>query len=241
MLKKLCLGACMLFTTQIYASQNFYVGVSGGLSRPLKSSFKVKAGDSEYKVPLSNSFMFTLEGGYQFSEGMDLNGSIDFKPNYKMKVKIPDFTDGGNTIKLGEVSTKVKANVFMLGVRYKLQHLVDFCSPYVIGGMGVAKLKIKDAKKEIPTLPAPLNALSGQTAFALKNNNPTSFAWQAGLGLGIPVHESVSFDISAKLQVVHDIKINFEYFDTKSNSVKKESAKRTLGVAEIQGGLIFRF
>ncbi len=94
-----------------------YIGLEGGISIPLKKTFKEKVPglpNLKYKGELSQSGMYGAILGYGFYPGMAAEFNFQRKPNYKLKVTTPAVTIavprlGNITIPSGSATTKIKS------------------------------------------------------------------------------------------------------------------------------------
>jgi opacity protein-like surface antigen len=209
---------------------SYYVGLSGGVSLPLKSKFVLKDEDGEADTRIKKSFMGTVNFGYGIAEGTAIELSVDFKPKYPMSISVdPDKTTG-------PVKTKATATIFMINVVYDLAK-AGLWQPYFVAGLGVADVKLKSGKtfvKSDPTNPA----------YILENNHRRALAFQLGVGAKYPITEVIQFDVGLKLQGITNVKLKYQtlYKDLKDYpKLKHKSTKQHLGVAEAVAGFVFNF
>lgn len=139
--------------------------------------------------------------------------------------------------------TKVSANVFTLNWIYELEKQKLGIKPYVIFGAGIAQVNIRPQKfwqpdanlAIIPGLDKPVEF------FRVKKNIHNCFAYQFGGGISKDISDHFTVDLSAKLQVVKDIKIKYETLDIKTQSFKSQTPiKKTIGVSEFTLGFAFK-
>jgi opacity protein-like surface antigen len=218
-------GAVAISASCSYADQKqskYYVGISGGLSQPLKSSFKITDDGQSIVTKVKNSYMGTLSLGYKIDESTSVEFSVDFKPKYPMQLQLPD--------PLGNLKTKARANIFVISV---VHDLVKFgkLTPYFVAGAGVADINIKSDSK----------SLGGLVMFELEKNHRRVWAYQFGVGMHYAVTDSIAFDLSAKIQAISNVKVRYKKFNQSTGALDRKSTKQHLGVGEIVAGLVFNF
>jgi opacity protein-like surface antigen len=226
-------SALLLSSALSYADEDnkFYIGISGGISTPLKDKFKVVAKDEltdqdkTVTTGIKKSYMATVNLGYRIAKGSAVEFSIDIKPKFDMNVVLFD--------NLGSSKTKASANVYMVNFVYDLLALKKL-TPYFIAGIGIADIKLKPA-----TITSPLN--QSITIFKLTKNHRKALAFQAGLGATYPISQTIKLDISAKIHAIKDVKIKYQKLDTLKMQVVDKSTKQHLGMFELTAGLVFNF
>jgi opacity protein-like surface antigen len=203
----------------------FYIGGEAGIVAPVKSKFMHK--NSRTKITLKKSHMYTGQLGYSFYPGMSIEFSATHQPRYKLAYDLPanDFISHavpGNT--------RVVSNVYMINLIYDLAEFKEF-TPFVIFGGGIARVTVK------PTT----SNYQGVEFFRIQKTVKNCGAWQAGLGVSKKVTENFSLHLSWKLQVAHNVRINYKTLDAASgNFVNASPIKKTIGVAEYGIGFTYK-
>ena len=222
------------FASSPYANDGedkFYIGISGGISLPLKDRFKITE-----KEPLTNiaktvtsgikkSYLATFSAGYKIAKGSAIEFAIDIKPKFDMHVVL--FDD------LGSSKTKARANVYMINFVHDLLTLQNF-TPYFSAGIGLADIKLKQTAindKQYTNL----------TIFKIFKTHSKALAFQAGLGVTYPISQTIALDVSAKIHAIKDVKINYQKFDPKQQKTVDKSTKQHLGMLDVTAGLKFNF
>jgi opacity protein-like surface antigen len=201
-----------------------YFGFEGGVSVPAAKGFTHK--DSKTRITMKKSPLYTGLLGYEFAPGMFLEFSASRQPNFKLGIKLPE--DKSNAAG----KTKASADVFMLNLVYDLMD-VGGITPYVVLGAGVAKVQVKEADVNHPSL-------KQFTLMRTVKKTSTSFAWQAGLGAAYKVSDNLRLTASAKLQVINNIKLYYKSLNqTTYNLTDKGSMKKTIGTGEFALGFTY--
>jgi opacity protein-like surface antigen len=228
-------GTSVLSASLSHAEEsNMYLGISGGLSLPLKSSFKIKGKDERtgqtqtIESKIKKSYMGTVDFGYRIAEGVAIEFSVDFKPKYPMKVNLPN--------NYGSAKTKASANIYMINFVYDFAKLGDM-TPYFTAGVGLADVNLKSTSVTSA-------ALGGATIFKLEKNRRKALAYQLGLGMQYPITDAISFDAAVKFQAITNVKIKYKKLNTANTTtlaLVDKSTKQHLGVGEVVAGLVFNF
>lgn len=238
--------ASTIFTsmTMAYADsaddRYFYIGGEIGISEPLIKAFEHK--ESKTKIRLKKSEMFGGKVGYSFYPHMMIELSGTHQPTFKLAYKLPETpVVPGVTIPETPGKTKVYANVYTLNLIYEADTLAAIAGikPYVIFGGGVTKVVVKPT---ISTWQSPPPFPFGNlTYFKIKKTTTYCPTWQAGVGFGKDLTDNFSADISAKLQVVHNIKINYDTLNvTTQTFTPAKPIKKTIGVGEFALGFTYK-
>ena len=203
----------------------FYVGAEGGIVEPVQRNFKHNS--SGTRLTLKRSSMYSGKIGYSFYPQMALELSGTFQPTYKLGYKLPE---SGMVPSLSG-KTKVASQIYMANLIYELKSFEGF-TPFVIGGIGIARLQIK------PTS----TSFRGTEFFKVKKSKPNCFAWQAGLGVSKDVAPNFSIDFAGKLQAAHNVKVYYETLDPLTGKFNPASTiKKNIGVWEFGIGFTYRF
>ena len=177
----------------------FYIGVSGGISLPLKDRFKITEKqqvtniDKTVTSGIKKSYLATFSAGYKIAKGSAIEFAIDIKPKFDMHVVL--FDD------LGSSKTKACANVYMINFVHDLLTLQNF-TPYFSAGIGLADIKLKQTAVNAKSNPS-------MTIFKISKNHRKTLAFQAGLGVTYPISQTIALDVSAKIHAIKDVKINY--------------------------------
>lgn len=265
MIKKIINLKSVSFSTVLLASaisladnaddRYFYIGTELGLSEPVVKEFEAKTDFGSSKVRLKQSRMFGGRIGYSFYPGMMIEISGTHQPKYGLQYELPEVELEmlGQKLKLDKRSnkTKVKANVFTLNWIYEIPKQIAGIKPYTILGAGLARVSIQP-KDTTTTKPAELvRSVGGNPAangidenFAyhrIKKHTKNYFVWQAGVGVVRDLTENIAVDLSAKMQVINNLKLRYETYDVaKKSFVEQKPIKKTIGVGEFAIGFTFK-
>jgi opacity protein-like surface antigen len=207
------------------ADQRFiYIGGEAGFVTPVKKSFRHE--DSGSDITLKNSTMYSAKLGYSFYPALSVELSATYHPTYKLGYKLPPT--------LGSVlqgKTKVNTATYMVNFVYDL-HNSSMFTPFVIVGAGISRVIVKPTSSIHPLLgPGP--------AFRINKTVTNCFAWQGGVGVSTNVAQNFSIDLSAKLQVAHNIRAKYDTFATMQLASQKP-IKKTIGVGEFGIGFTYK-
>lgn len=141
--------------------------------------------------------------------------------------------------------TRVSSNVFMINLTYEIEKQALGMKPYVILGAGIAQVNIRGRNtawtpsKDLANLDAKF--ASPIEFFKVKKKNNNCLAYQFGLGVTRDVTPNISIDLGARLQVVKDIKIEYQTLNLKEQKYEDAAPiKKTIGVGEFTCGIIFK-
>lgn len=255
-ISSLALTSTILIYSQVaYAEQSasdryFYIGGELGISEPLIKAFEHE--ESKTKIRLKKSEMLGAKVGYSFYPNMMIELSGTYQPTFKLAYKLPETPvpiPGMPGVAIPETpgKTKVYANVYTLNLVYEADPLAAIAGikPYVIFGAGVTKVVVKPTTSDWKS-PLPFGDI---TYFKIRKTTTYCPTWQAGVGFGRDLADNFSVDISAKLQVVHNIKINYDTLDMRTflttGGVTKtfnpaNPIKKTIGVGEFALGFTYK-
>jgi opacity protein-like surface antigen len=218
------------YSSDARQESKFYIGVSGGISLPLKDRFKITEKqlniDKTVTSGIKKSYLATFSAGYKIAKGSAIEFAIDIKPKFDMHVVLFD--------NLGSSKTKACANVYMINFVHDLLTLQNF-TPYFSAGIGLADIKLKQTAINAKTDP-------NMTIFKISKNHRKTLAFQAGLGVTYPISQTIALDVSAKIHAIKNVKINYQKFDPANPSkLIDKSTKQHLGMLDVTAGLIFNF
>lgn len=249
LLSTVCIATLLASTNakadQIDSEKFVYAGLELGISEPVKHSFKHK----KTKFRLEKSKMFGAKVGYGFYPNMMLEISGTHQPRYKFSYVLPAFnfalpTPLGNmNISVPKTPGKTTAisNVFTLNLIYQLESLkFAEIKPYIIGGAGMAFVHLKPTMSKL-SIDAPVIGNITKDFFKLDRSKTNALAYQAGVGLSRSIGDRVEVDLSAKLQIVQNVKIKYSTLDISTGKfVSQKPIKQTIGVGEFALGIIFK-
>lgn len=252
-LKVAALASVILLNNNVAFASNaedryIYIGTELGISEPVVKEFCYKSQAGETKMRLKQSRMYGGRVGYSFYPNMAVEISGTHQPKYRLAYRLPavDLTESIQSAGIPTTHdiTKVSANVFTLNWIYELEKQKLGIKPYVIFGAGIAQVNIRPQKTfwqpdanlaMIPGLDKPVEF------FRVKKNIHNCFAYQFGGGISKDISDHFTVDLSAKLQVVKDIKIKYETLDITTQSFKSQTPiKKTIGVGEFTLGFAFK-
>jgi len=245
MTKLLQLFAVQLFTialtvfinNTIYAAENikdktgFYIGAEGGVVEPVVSKFRHKHSNTD--IVLKRSSMYSGKIGYILYPQIAIEFSATYQPKYRLHYVLPQQNlSNGLTIPKTPGNTKVSSNIYMLNLIYDLEEVKSF-TPFVILGGGIAQVKVKSTSSRWD--------LINSDYFRVRKTHKNCVAWQAGLGISKYLSSSFSVDLTAKLQTVYRVKINYDTLDVKTGQfMPAHPIKKTIGVGEFGVGFTYR-
>jgi hypothetical protein len=238
----------MSFNQQAYANnaddRYFYIGGEFGVSEPVVKQFEHK--ESKTKIRLKRSKMIGAKIGYSFYPNMMIEISGTHQPEFRLTYTLPEvslsnFGLPGLSIPETGGKTKVQGNVYTLNLIYQADPIeaLGGLRPYAIIGGGVTKVVVKPASS---TWKAPSSLPFGNVEY-FKTRKTTTYCptWQVGLGVGKDLASNFNVDVSAKLQVVQNIKIKY---DTLSMATLKFTPatpiKQTIAVGEFALGFTYK-
>lgn len=248
-----------------------YTGLELGLSTPAINSFKKDiASGIEAKIKLNHSNMLGGKIGYGFYPDMRIEISGTHQPSYKMTYIIDGFKSKqnipippGTTVSVefdipkAMGITHVTSNVYTANFIYLLNNLkFSSIKPYIIGGAGIADLTVKqskfqyntsDIKFSLPGVKTPVPATSalgrvqkidGITILKTKTTAPV---FQFGLGFAFDITSQLEADISAKLQIIKDIRLDYQVFNFTTKALgEKKRIKQSVANGEFALGLTYK-
>jgi len=223
----------------IYAQENpneeaktgFYIGAETGIVEPVVSKFRHKHSNTE--IILKNSAMYSGKIGYIFYPQMAIEFSATYQPKYRLHYVLPpQDLSNGLTIPKTPGNTKVLSNIYMLNLIYDLEAIKGF-TPFVILGGGIAQVKVKSTSSKWDVI--------NSDYFKVRKTHKNCVAWQAGLGVSKYLSSNFSIDLSAKLQTVYRVKIDYDTLDIKTSLfIPANPIKKTIGVGEFGVGFTYR-
>lgn len=227
-----CIFLCSTISSLVFADNApsaderfFYLGTEFGVVDPVQHKFKHKS--SKTDITLKKSSMYSGKIGYSFYPQMSIEFSGTYQPKYRLGYVLPAT---GSIPKTSGV-TKVSSDVYMMNLVYDLKTYNGF-TPFIIGGAGIARVKVK------PTS----SSFMGMEFFRIKKTNTNCMAWQIGIGVSKEIVNNFTIDLAAKLQVAHNLKVNY---DKLINPVSmkygpSETIKKTIGVGEFGIGFTYK-
>ncbi|MGI4776065.1 MAG: outer membrane protein [Janthinobacterium lividum] len=223
---------CATFATTAYSQnpeavnadqRSSYLGIDAGISDPLQHKFKDKK--SGTKLSLKKSTNYSARIGYSFYPQMALELSSSYQPKYNLGYTLPAIPN--LPIMFGK--TKVGSQIYSLNLVYDLKDYDGF-TPYVGGGIGLARILTKPAN----------SSLMDQDFFRIKKDKSNFFAWQAKIGILKNISNDLSFNLTGQLQVVQNIKINYETINMMTGKFNPGTVKKTIGAYELSAGLVYK-
>lgn len=213
-------------------NQSFvYIGAEGGIVAPVQNKFRHK--ESNTDLTLKRSAMYSGKVGYSFYPQMAIEFSATYQPQYRLHYVLPQKDlSNGHSIPKTPGTTKVVSEIYMLNLIYDLKKVNSF-TPFVIMGAGIARMKVKATTSKWD--------LMNIEYFKVRKTKSNCFAWQFGVGISRDITENFSVDTTAKLQVMHNIKANYDTLDDATGKfVPSKPIKRTIGVGEFGIGFTYK-
>lgn len=209
--------------------QYMYIGGECGLVLPVIDKFRHKKSGATIK--LKRSKMYTGQVGYSFYPQMSVEFSFTHQPEYRVNYRLPEIKMGLITIPETSDNTKLSNNVYMLSLVYNLKDFDNGLSPFVIVGGGLTTASIKATSVKF----------HGKEIFKINKSNTNYPSWQIGGGLEYQLARNFSINASAKLQVVHNIKIKYDQFSTEQQAfVTASPIKKSIAVGEFGLGFTYK-
>lgn len=171
---KLCAVAGMLALTASAASAadgRPYVGLNAGAFMPTDSTVSDFSGSGD--VEYDTGFTVSGTGGFQFNNGLRLEGELTYKQADTDKLTVFGFSS--------PVHSDISALGFMANIYYDFKNTSPF-TPYIGGGMGFATLYLSDGTSNMGDW------------FWLEDDD-TVFAYQLAAGVGFDVNKNVTIDL----------------------------------------------
>lgn len=234
---------------------DWYVGVEGGMSYPIQSTFKKKidvpgVGKVESKGKLSSSSMYGALLGYKFYPDMAIEFSWQKKPHYKLNISLPETIakdlmpniDGKSLATSAKVP--VTSELYMLGLVYNLAKVKEF-TPYVGVEFGIANIKAKKTifTTDVALVHSPSGAvvrtLPNQESMVIKKSSSVSPAFQLSVGVNSPeIIPNLSAYTAARMQVIYNAQLKYDFLYN-GQVTKSDKLKQSIAVGEIVMGLTY--
>jgi opacity protein-like surface antigen len=210
----------------------FYIGIEGGYSKPLKEKFKHLQSGSVGN--LTGSKVYEGKVGYRFHENMAVELSYSHRPDYTLKLNIPDQSFYQNMYS----NDKVKSYAIMANLVYFLQS-ETMTTPYFLVGVGYARVTPEKATifGDIPSL-----GMKEREVGNIMKHRTERLAYKIGAGVDIAMANNLALTIGGKLEIVNNVRLNTRFIDIiTKQEVARNSIKQTIGVGELTAGLKFSF
>ncbi len=210
----------------------FYVGIEGGYSKPLKKKFKHLESGSVGN--LTGSKVYDGKIGYRFHENVAIELAYSYRPDYSLKLDIPDQDLYKNMRSTG----KVKSHSIVADLVYFAQSEAR-TTPYFLVGIGYARVTPEVAKiyGDVPVL-----GLSNQEVGNVIKHRTERIAYRIGAGVDVAIGHNLALTFGGKFEVVNNIALNTRFINILSKQeVDRRSIKKTIGVGELTAGLKFSF
>lgn len=167
-------GACFLASVAAHADpQNFYVRLDTG------GSFSRNAGQ-DVGVDIGASPIVGAGIGAKLFPFLRTDVTLSYRPDYSFTA--PDTTLVPGTIGRGDVKTLA----VLVNAYYDFPSFAGF-TPYVGGGVGMARNEVGTTTLSDPG--------SGATVATLSGSTTTQFAWQVGAGVSYSILPFVALDV----------------------------------------------
>ena len=201
----------------------------GGGSIAPKDNFKIidenkKDKESLAVIKIQPSYLINILAGYKIDESHAIELSAEVQPNYPTEVEMEK--------NMGKVKTTANVNVFLVNI---ICDLASFgrVTPFFLGGGGIADItfnagSIFDSSD------------SNIKIFELEKNHLFAFTVQFGLGLRIEATDYIDLALSAKIQSINNIELNYKKTNEK-NILENKITKQRLHVGKITAGIVLNF
>ena len=211
---------------------NIYVGIEGGYSKPLKKKFKhVESGSIGN---LTGSKVYEGKIGYRFDESMAIELSYAYRPDYELKLDIPDEDLYTNMHSKG----KVKYHAIMANIVYFAQP-INRTTPYFLAGIGYSRV----SPQKTPIYgDIPLMGMKEQEVGNVMKHKTERLGFRIGAGVDVAMSDHLALTFGGKLEVVNNIRLNTRFINIMTKQeVRRESIKKTIGIGELTAGLKYSF
>jgi opacity protein-like surface antigen len=174
----LLVGFCVCLSTPAMSADGPYLGVNVGITMPSDSDISDPSGNG--RISFDSGVALSATIGQKIGIGR-LEAELGYKKADLKKV----FVDGlGSAAVNGDISV-----LSLMGNGY-----IDFganpsIKPYIMAGIGGAKLKLKSSDMDA-------------------DEEDNVFAYQAGVGCGIAISKDVTFDVSYRYMGTSDANFN---------------------------------
>ncbi len=239
------LGISALMSTSALACEagcedhkgKFYVGGDVGISAPLKAKFEDK--DTKSIFSIKKTPMYTGKVGYRITPDIAIEFAYDYKPTYKLGVKLPESAGGE------QETTRARSDAYMLNFIYNMKELSGF-QPYFMVGAGIVQVKVKEV-----AIIGSSGPFTNFDKFRSLKHTSNSFSWQVGLGVSKALTENLKINISGMIQIANDVVVKYRSFDqdasvanfttrgSAENIYKTGKVKKTFGLAEASIGFTY--
>jgi opacity protein-like surface antigen len=210
----------------------FYVGIEGGYSKPLKKKFKhIESGSIGN---LTGSKVYEGKVGYRFHENVAVELSYAYRPDYTLKLDIPD----QDLYKNMHSSGKVKSYAIMANLVYFAQSETR-TTPYFLAGLGYARVTPEKATiyGDIPAY----NISKKEVGNVMKHKTER-IAYRLGAGVDVAMSNNLALTFGGKVEIVNNIRLNTRFINIMTGQeVERKSIKKTIGIAELTAGLKLSF
>ncbi|HJD60731.1 MAG TPA: outer membrane beta-barrel protein [Rickettsia endosymbiont of Columbicola hoogstraali] len=227
----------IFITNTVFAEENineqtgFYIGGEGGVVEPVISKFRHKHSDTE--IILKRADMYSGKIGYTIYPQISVEFSATYQPKYRLHYVLPPQNlSNGLTIPKTPGNTRVFSNIYMLNLIYDLEEM-NGITPFVIIGGGIAQVKVKPTSSKWDVI--------NSDYFNVRKTHKNCAVWQVGLGVSKSLSSNFSVDLTAKLQTVYRVSINYDTLDMKTGQfLPAKPIKKTIGVGEFGIGFTYR-
>lgn len=194
---KMFVVACMVLTASAASAEDgkTYFGFNAGVFMPTDSEITDNVGD---KADIEYDAGFTLGafGGYEFGNGLRLEGELAYKQADMDKIKVGSLN--------GDIKSEASVFSVMANVFYDFKNK-SIVTPYIGGGIGIATVYVDDA------------SVNGTTVW--NNDDDTVFAYQVGAGVGFNVSSRVTLDLGYRYFGTSDVKFEMAKAEFASHNV----------------------
>lgn len=229
---------------------NWYVGIEGGASYPIKDSFKKKidvpgVGNVESKGKLNHSGMYGALVGYKFYPDMAVEFSWQKKPKYKLNIALPETkfkTSGLDAVsKATSADVHVSSELYLLGLVYNLEKVKEF-TPYVGVEFGIADIKAKRTRFltdiNVSTIGGVLSSPNAET-MVIRKSSFISPAFQLTVGITTPeILPNLKIYAAGRMQVIYNATLKYDLV-ANQKVTKTAKLKQSIAVSEAVLGLTY--
>jgi opacity protein-like surface antigen len=210
----------------------FYVGIEGGYSKPLKNKFKhIETGSIGN---LTGSKVYEGKVGYRFHENVAIELSYAYRPDYTLKLDIPD----QDLYKNMHSSGKVKSQAIMANLVYFAQPETR-TTPYFLVGIGYARVT---PEKTTIYGDVPVLGVKEKEVGNVIKNRTERISYRLGAGVDFAMSDNLALTFGGKIEIVNNIRLNTRFINIITRQeVERKSIKKTIGIGELTAGLKFSF
>lgn len=186
---------CLMAGTAFAGEGKPYVGLSAGVAIMSDSTMTDNTGASA-KLSYNPGYALSGVAGYEFGNGLRLEGEVDYRQASLDKVSVAGLT--------ANISSDVWSVGMMANAYYDIKNSSPI-TPYIGGGIGFANVNVGDG------------TISGVKVW--NKADDTVFAYQVAVGVGFDVTKQLTLDLGYKYFGTQDPKFELAKADYSSHNI----------------------